>query len=426
MAPWKHMRNISLVLFILKASTAFAEKSIETKPKLQVNCAQDLNKASGSAQNCFSVTSLGFDLKHIDEDGVEILLGFNPFAPTNLQFQKKPYLVKRPLVSGTALGVFENFTLSMDMRPGLQFFTGTHDGVTSIPDTSGLEMANSLSQTGYKQIAAGFMFDFSHLLLSSSLMLVFGNGEGHLLTNPNAQRYVGLAIQAQLRPGLRFKAGASLDGNSLDSEAEKWAYQEGEASCAAFSPQTAKKGFSSKRFAMGLEMDGSTPVARGLKAGVGFQRNIFDDLDNNADHVPEASCQKMDPDHFFYLRPSQTKMGARFSTFAVNASYRILDKYWVGLDYAKRDIQVTTPFFRECKEFANDLSCSATFDPEQTISQWELDFGVGVDLKSNLKFVIEYSFQAFDKLYQHFYYDKEASKAAKNVDYINASVSYNI
>ncbi len=422
------MRSVNLVkkilflVFFLPLCLFGQQEELTITPKFRVSCPQNLNKATGGSQNCLSMQAAGFNLAHVSTEGIKSNLAFNPYAPLNTQFEKKPFLNDRPLIGNSELLFLEDFSFTTDIKPKLALSFLSHDGVTRVPDTSNLLLASSFQDSGYKQLAVALNVTLDYILSGANIGLFFGNGEGQLLVKKNPQRYSGVYAQVFLQKGLFLKIAGSNDGNNFGSDGEKWFLQGMKKSCAMEQDPSRKKGFSTRRFALGLELDGSKPALRGLKAGIGYQKNFFDDQDPNVSIVDYHSCSELDIDQFFYPK-AKTKV----ATTVLNASYRILDRYIIGIDYNHRDIQTSQPaLFQECKADELNGPCSSLTSPKPNLSQWGMTFGLGLQLNTNLLVVFEYSYLAYDKLYQHFYYKDKNDGRVKNVDYLNGSVSYNI
>ena len=411
------------------SSPVTAAPLAQTTVGARFDCAHDFNAASGSTQQCLAVSGLRLTHRQQLTNGPRGMLRLDPFATPATDRADSPLRQALPVQSG-AMSMLDAYAITWTARPSLEIGVESYSGATRLPTQSGLALPDSLTDSGWKQTAATVMYNLG-VLSGTRVKFVAGNGEGELLRNVDPQQYFALELGAGIVPGVRLELGGSFDGNSFGSERSLWTSSVLQERCGiARSAAGSNRGHSTQRLSAAVVLDGSLAAARGLKAGLGFQRSVSNDLDAGAATSPTAAdldgCPRLDPtDVFVETAPGDSKNAVRRSTIAFNASWRILDRWFVGFDYRQRQTDFgSEKIVQSCSRF-DDTGCVPEGDPKSGLSQAATTFGAGLDLTEGLVWSFGWSRIAFDKKYAKFNYAGDGERAVQNLELFNSRLAWN-
>ena len=229
--------------------------------------------------------------------------------------------------------------------------------------------------------------------------------------------------------GLEVHGGMSMDGNSQGSQGNTWIMNRYQSECGLNNIELADQGFTSNRYFIGASLNGKLPFTHGLRLGLGWQRNSFADINKDKKSVPSLvdleQCERLDPDTLLLEDPSQKVANTMQHTIvSLNGSYRILDTYFLGLDYEKRLIKSDIGFFQVCDTIELG-QCIGESAPRNSIEQRAYTLGFGIDLNEGLVLSSGYRVESYTHLYKKIYYDGWANKASKSREVFSVRVAYN-
>jgi hypothetical protein len=177
-------------------------------------------------------------------------------------------------------------------------------------------------------------------------------------------------------------------------------------------------------------MDGKMAGTNGLKAGLGFQRNILSDLSKSNDAYLSAeelsNCGSINLDHFFVEDSTNDQVNTVQKTvISLNLNYPISSTYFVALDYQQRRIDTgTVELFQICEGF-DGTTCSVPGESKNNLSQDSISIGGGVELAEGLMWTLEYNTTSYDKDYVNAYYVGRSSKATDTWESFASRFAYN-
>jgi hypothetical protein len=389
---------------------------------VRVDCLHNFNLDKGAAQECFKLTGLRLTVQQTFSPQVTARLRLDPFARPDASRADTPVRDADDEPGATALELVDDYALVWSPRPNLDVAVESYAGAAKVPSVSGLALANGFADTGWKQTALTVTYNLS-TFTDMRVKFAAGNGEGETFRNLDPQQFAGFEVDASIIKGLRAQLGASLDGNNVGSETwndtlDRYAA----ADCYTPDPDSepAKLGYSMQRIAAGLMLDGTMPGTEGLRAGLGWQRNVASDLDKKRAFGPSeadlAKCPKLDLDQVFVEDTSGGGANSvQRTTIGANVQYRLFERYFVGLDYTTRRIDTGSVklFKMDSGESFNHLSQSA------------YTVGGGMDLSQGLVLTLEYATADLDRKYTQVYYPDRNGKTSDSIEYFNARLAYN-
>ena len=431
------MKNIILVAFLFLSCIAVANVCIASTEKtrkigigMRVDCLHNFNKDPGETQNCLSLNTLHLTLHEELPPELQATLVLDPFTTLSTRYDGSPLHDAKPYLNQTRLGAVGGYRVAWSPRQKLTLALELFAGATYFPNLSGLSLLGRYAHSGWKQSAFSVQYDLPML---NGVMVKFtgGNGEGEVTDNHSPQQYLGFSLLANAYPGLLLNAGVSLNGNSVDSAAEKWQLERFTELCGKDFSFPGQLGYSTRRMGVALETDGNLNFARGLKVGVGWHKTVSVDLDKDKRSSPSsdqlARCQRLDPDILFFEDARAEKKATLIekTVIGISGSYRILDTYFLGIDYQKRKIASNIDFFVECGDFTG-TACTTPSVPKEILEQWSLSLGAGMDLSRDLRISLSYYLESYKKKYRQFYFVGKSKGASQSRDLFNARLSYHL
>jgi hypothetical protein len=394
---------------------------------VRVDCLHNFNLDKGAAQECFKVTGLRLTVQQTLSPQVTARLRLDPFASPDASRANSPIARKADAPGATPAEVVDDYALVWSPRPNLDVAVESYDGAAKVPSVSGLALANGYADTGWRQTALTVTYNLS-TFTDMRVKFAAGNGEGETFRNLDPQQFAGFEVDATVIKGVRAQLGASLDGNNVGSETWKSTLAEyAESDCyASGAGEPAKLGYSMQRIAAGVMLDGQLPGAEGLRVGLGWQRNVASDLDKKRAFGPSEEdlaktnddgtlkCKTLDVDQVF-VEDAGSANSVQRTTFGFNAQYRLLERYFVGVDYTSRRVDTGSVklFKLENGDEFNNLTQSA------------YTFGGGMDLTPGLVLTVEYAKADLDRKYTQVYYPDRSGKTSDAIEYFNARLAYN-
>lgn len=443
------MRLALAVLLFLASSLAAAEdqpaaqSSQQSSVKLgaRLDCVQNFNANKGSKQACVNISGLRLDYSRNISNELFARIRLNPFGTTSANYENTPWREDIPRINDTKFVLIDNYAFMWTPRPSLEIAIEQYSGAARIPSMSGLANGLVLSDMGWYQTAVTTTYRL-HALNGMLVKFAAGNGEGENGGNMDPQQFFGLELESTPIEGLVLNAGFSFDGNNVGSAEYQW--QTRQYRKMGFQvPEGASVGYSTQRLSFGVALDGKMPVLRGLKLGFGWQRATLNGLSKDGNSAPDANglmdncknsdgtagaCKPIDVGTLFVEDPNKEKVNfVQRQLWALNGSYRILDRYFIGFDYEMRDINLgEVKFFETCNAW-NGLQCDDPNKgaPTSTISQSSYAVGGGLDLTENLSLTMEYNAVQFTKLYKQAFYVTRNDHVAKERDGLVARIAYN-
>ena len=407
----------------------FPDAQSYTSVGMLVDCLHDFNLGAGGAQNCLTLNGLRLNLEERFHSELRAKVSLDPFATLNSRYdgavgyQNKPYLSQY-----TRLGPIADYQLIWSPRKNLELTLELYKGASYFPNTSKLSLGSSFADSGWKQSAVSVTY-LLPMLEGVIVKFVGGNGEGEVGENVDPQQYFGFEFHGEVISGLELHGGFSLDGNHVGSSAMDWKREQMAASCSGLETSDDSVGFTTRRMSAAIETNGRLPFAHGLKIGLGWQKSVFSDLDKDKVSAPSLSdleqCSKLDPDYLFLEDPANSVANSiDYTVLGLNASYLILDKYFLGFDYEKRTISTDLEYFQVCDSYAGS-ECLNPSSARDKLEQWAYTVGMGLQLSEGLVFSLSYNTSSFAHLYKKFYYEDPKGNGTNQREVFNARVAYN-
>ena len=407
------------------------ESSYDASVGLRVDCLNSFNLDKGSSQACFQLTGLRLKVSDRLTPDVSALVVLDPFGTPLHHLRQTPFRDDVPINADSKFVVLDHYELRWEPRPNLEFTLEEYSGSAYLPSASGLALAGQLSTLGWDQMVLSVNYNLQ-LLEGVRIKFAGGNGEGERFSNTDPQQFFGFEVTTRVVEGIGVHLGLSEDGNSAGSEQYDWLINRYQSDCGIdITAQADKQGFSSQRVAAAIFMDGKFPSARGLKMAVGWQRNVDSDLDKQSNLYPTQSqlddCVSLDPSLVFVEDPDNEDVNAvQRVTLSLSASYRILDKFFFGLDFERRRIDSgNVRLFQQCDGYQG-VACPVTLRGERSnkLIDSAYTLGGGVDLDRGLTLSIEYHTRNYDKKYTKFYFPGRKGKASDSLELFNARIAY--
>ncbi len=410
-----------------------------TKLGARLDCLHDFNLDKGSKQPCMTISGLRLDYSQKVSDEMHANIRLDPFGTTSESYENSPKRDQIPSISDTKLLLVDHYSFVWIPRPNLEIALEDYGGAAKIPSMSGLAFGNSLVDNGWNQTALSVTYNLS-AFEKMAVKFSAGNGEGENAENLDPQQYFGLEVKLYFVPGFLALMGFSFDGNNVGSRAHEWELKKIEDEQGVRPIAPGNVGYSTQRAAFSLALDGKLAVARGLRLAVGWHRSTLRDLNKKVTFMPSPGdlqnncnpilgtpdiCKSYDVGTLFIEDPT----GEKFNTverevWVFNGSYRILDRYFVGLYYEARHVDMGFPFFQVCNQWTG-LKCDLVGEERRRIMQTSIGVGGGFNLSDNIALTVEYSAVTYDKLYKQAFYEIRNDRTAKDWDAVNMRVAYN-
>jgi hypothetical protein len=412
---------------LLPAQTADSRAALGVR----LDCLHNFNLDKGESQGCLTLSGLRIGVDHRAAPTVRAAVRIDPYATPISSRSLTSYRVNLPGPEDTRLGIIDDYALTWTPRPNLEIAVESYDGAARVPSVSGLSLAGSLADTGWKQTALTVTYNLA-TLRDMRVTFAVGNGEGENGRNLDPQQYFGFEASAYLSTAVKAVIGVSMDGNSAGSEEYPWLLAKWRDECGV-NPAVdgvSKLGWSTQRLAAGIILDGTLPGAEGLEAGLGWQRNVFSDLDKQRRSAPNkaelAACPVVDVDTIFVEDAAGEEVNTvQRTTWVFNMRYRLLSQYFVGIDWTTRRTDTGSVNLFEVCDGYTDSTCSApSGDTRNGLSQDAYTAGFGVDLASALTLSLEYHRASFDKKYTQAFYFGQEGKASEQLELFNARLAY--
>ena len=410
-------------------ATAAAPAKPTTSVGLRFDCLHNFNAQKGATQSCLQISGLQVGVHDDLSPEVSGRVRIDPFSTPRPSREGLALRTGLPTTNDTALGIVDDYALTWEARTNLLVAIQAYNGATMIPAVSGLSMANSFADAGWRQTALTLSYNLT-LPTAMHVVLAAGDGEGQTVRNSTPQQFFGLQADAELVKGLKLFVGVANNGN--DAGTEEYTYQSKiyAANCGVPVAATAPRlGHSTRRLAVGFVWDLGTVGVDGLTAGLGLQANTTRDL--GKDHPGFASvtqlqqngCQ-LDPDTIF---PEQDGISnsVRRTTLDVSLNYRVFGSAFVGFDYTQRRINLGgVQFLTVCHGFTGVQCTDVGNDTSSQLTQSALTAGMGIRLADGLQLSLEYFDATYDKAYTQVYYSGQNGNASSELQVFNARLAY--
>jgi hypothetical protein len=399
----------------------------------RIDCLHDFSRDKGASQDCLTLTGLRIGFEHQENANLVARIRLDPFATPIGGRETTPRRDGLPGPDDTGLGIIDDYAMVWIPRPNLEIAAQSYDGAAQIRSVSGLALANSFALTGWKQSALTVTYNLP-ALTDMRVRFAVGNGEGEDGENLDPQQYFGFEASAGLVKGLKLSLGVSLDGNSAGSSETAFLASRIAATCgisAAAGGADAKLGHSTQRLAAAAVIDGTMPGIEGLKAGIGWQRNVLSDLDKKqrsrpaAEDVQGAAGCPIDPDSFFVEVSDDSAVNTvQKTTLDVSLGYQFMGSYFVGVDYTTRHIDTgSVDAFQLCDAFVGGV-CTTPGTASNKLGQDAVTFGAGMQLADGLTLTLEYHETQFDGKYAAAFYAAPDDKTSDSLEIFNARLAY--
>jgi hypothetical protein len=405
-------------------------QTTQTSLAARVDCLHDFNADKGSSQDCLKVTGLRLSILHRQSADLRGRLRLDPFATPKSGKADTPLRDDLPTMDATPFGLVDDYALIWSPRPNLEVAVESFDGSAKVPSMSGLSLANSFADTGWEQTALTVTYNLS-TFTDMKVTFAAGNGEGESGRNLDPQQYFGFGVDASIIKGVRAGFGVSMDGNDVGSDERTFLATRYSDRCGfVLAADKSRLGHSTQRMAAGVGLDGTLAAAPGLRAGIGWQRNVFSDLDKKsrggADLTELGGCARLDPGTVFVEDTTGGSVNTvQRTTYVVNASYRVFERYFVGADYTARNIDSgAVDLFQICDGYSG-TTCSVPGSRENSLSEDAFTVGGGMDLTDGLRLTVEYFRSSYDKKYAQVFYDARDGKASDEREIFNARLAAN-
>ncbi len=416
-------------LFALLALNAATSAVAQSSVGLRLDCLHGFNTDKGASQECITLTGLRFEARETLPPALSGRIRLDPFGTPVASKENTPLRDGLPSVRDTPFLLVDDYALIWTPRPNLEVGIESYGGAAKIPSQSGLALASRFADTGWKQTALTVGYHLT-ALSDMRVKLAAGNGEGESGQNLDPQQFFGFGVDADVIAGLALVFGASFDGNSAGSDAATYQREQLAADCGVVSPAP-KLGHSTQRLAAGLRLDGTMKGFEGLSVGLGWQRNVFSDLDKKKASTPPltdyAKCPQLDLDTFFVEDPKGEAVNTvQRTTYGVSARYRLLERYFVGGDFTSRRIDTgSVDTFSLCNAYQNSVCVTPESSGKNQLEQTAYTLGGGMDLEAGLVLTIEYHKTSFDKRYAQAFFRDRRGKTSDSDETFDARIAYN-
>ncbi len=432
------MRYFVLITSAFLGSSALAAEGSTSNEGvrfgMRIDCSNDFNLDKGATQECFSISGLRFDFRQTLSKQLDASLRLDPFGTpvserSHVSFRGDlPSNIKINEGNGIGFGMVDHYKLNWQPRLNLNVAVEDYPGAAKMPSVSGLSLGSRFQDSGWDQTALTLTYKLG-AFDGMNVTFAAGNGEGENGINRDPQQYFGFSLKAHIVEGINVLLGASQDGNSIGSESYDYSWSHFTSECKIDAIETPDLGHSTERMAIGAEIDGKQQWAKGLKVGVGFQRNILSDLDKSSKSVPSAtelgSCGPVDLDALFVEDDSDDLVNTvQKTTVGINLRYQLLERYFVAFDYQQRRIDTgSVDLFQVCEGY-DDTTCKVPGGSVNNLSQDSITAGMGVTLEEGLVWSLEYNTTTFDQNYSNAYYYGRNSSASDTWEALNSRISY--
>lgn len=398
---------------------------------LRFDCLHDFNRDKGSSQSCLTVRNLRYGVEEQLSPQVKGRLVLDPFGSVAAAKADTPLYESVPQVKDTPFVLVDDYAIIWTPRANLEVAAESYPGSARIMQVSGLATAGSFGDTGWKQTALTVAYSLP-AFTDMKVKLAAGNGEGENGKNLDPQQYFGFEVGAAPLKGVRANLGVSFDGNNVGSAEYAFLQNRLAVHCPAMRTraEAPKLGYSTQRIAAGLGLDGSLPAAEGLKLALGWQRNVFSDLDKARASGPALaeldSCDQLDIDSVFVEDPlGEAVNTVQRTTIELSVQYRLFGDYFFAADYAQRHVDTgSVQLFKTCRGFTGQ-SCSAPGSGSNALSQTAFSVGGGIELAGGFVMTLEYNQTDYDKTYAQAFYADQNGKTSDTLDLFDARLSYN-
>ena len=139
--------------------------------------------------------------------------------------------------------------------------------------------------------------------------------------------------------------------------------------------------------------------------------------------LPAAGCQRLNPDQYFLEDETLERVNTMTrQIFGFSGSYRILDRYWIGLEYQLRTIKSEN---LSGIDLCGGYVAGACVDRKSghTIEESLLNTGLGLQLDDHLQLVLDYAVMDFKAKYRQFYYLNDKNEPSVSLEMVNLRVS---
>lgn len=415
----------SLVTTESRAASLVAPPSGE-KFFMDVDCLFDYSLEKGGKQNCVEISSLGFSQRNSLNAKVHSYFKFDFVGSYPSTLLKHP--INRDSYQRTFRDYLADYAVLWTPRKDLELSFLKYEGATLLPNDSGLSVINLFNTGGWSQSALTVKYNIAQ---GEFLKVLFalGNGEGENGENLDAQQYFGFQVVSSPLKGVEAHLGLSFDGNSAGSRETDWR-NEVFSSCGLEVPEdAAKMGYSTRRISLAVRLNGLLSQARGLKASVGWQQILMSDLDKSALSAPVKgelfNCETLSVDALFVEDTTkETVNTVEHRTFALSASYPVVDDYALGGSYEQRGVDTGVESYFEVCTGSSGLSCQSTSRASNKLTESAYSVGVSKELETGMKIVGEYSSISYDHLYNKFAYKTSDAELSKSRELYNIRLSY--
>ncbi|MEZ4744199.1 MAG: hypothetical protein R3B45_17400 [Bdellovibrionota bacterium] len=407
------------------------EKVNRTVISAFVDCQNNLNLAKGENQNCLSLNRLRIDHEHSLNKKMSARISLDPFAGGEENLNNLPIDMRESTHASSVLYPLTSYALQWVPRDNFSLSIEEYNGATKLPSTSGLALASTLDRTGWDQIAITASY---HIPAFDGVNVEFalGNGEGENASNRDPQQYFAFKLAAVIKEAFELDFGVSFDGNNIGSSQKDWqdAYYSDIDNCDPIIDKNDNNfGYSTRRMAFGVKLNGKLASARGLMVGVGWQNITLSDLSKEKSFAPTvvelAGCRRLAEDELFLEDSSgEIANSMEHGVIAGHASYRILDTYVLGFDYQMRSVRSEhVKFFEPCNDFVG-ASCQGRGTLQNKIELTSLGYGLTIEVEDGLSLTMEYRLMEYDRRYNKFYFLKGDGDISPKLEVFNGRISY--
>jgi hypothetical protein len=394
---------------------------------LRVDCSKDFGRNRGANQNCLSINGLRIQQYHRASPSLWATVRLDPFGVPAAQYERRPRTTEVPTLGDSALEMVDDFAVVWAPRAGLHVNLELFEGAAWVPLQSGLATSGLLFEDGWKQTAISIEY-FLPVLAGMRTKFTSGNGEGETTENLDPQQYLGFEVEVRPMLGISTNLGISFDENSIGSESHGWLEKRYAIDCSITTPRS-ERGYSTKRMAAGLALDGKLPAAPGLKAGLAWQKTVHRDLDNVATSAPGlldlGKCPRLEPENVFVETESEGPAnGVEKRSVGTSLAYHFADVFYVGAGLESRRLSTgSVSLITPCDKYAEN-KCAVAGNPQNRLDQRLMNFGGGVLLGEKMVFSLEYMKVSYGSLYTQFNYP--SGMGYGNVwEMFNARIAYN-
>jgi hypothetical protein len=312
---------------------------------------------------------------------------------------------------------FDQYALRLRASDAVEMSLESWNAATLVPDASGLSFAHALQDSGWSQTALRITVINPDKPVNS-WSLIAGLGEGERFQDRDHKPYLALMLRRELSEGLEWQGAYSLDPDSMEAEQFYWLDRE--------LRNAASRGFRTERQALSLILTGQHRKARGIRAAVGWQRNLIRASQNPA-AIPPVSPAEGPFDLTEILAENWgAKSDIERRTLAFSASYLILAEYVLAFHHQELEVNLGAEArVRACAGLDWEGRCLDAATEYSRLRLQEQTFGLGHISENGWSLFLENFSVKYDRLYELYHFAPGEDKRQRSHSFTQVRLTWN-